>query len=118
MKVLDFGLAKAVDAGSRTGDRGFVHASQLPTITTPALMTGAGVILGTAAYMSPEQADGHAVDVRSDIYALGCVMFKMLTGHVPYSGTTLMDVIMKHRAARCRTSSVRTAPSRPESTAW
>src|SRR5215216_2609057 len=74
VKVLDFGLAKALDpVGSRP------DVSQSPTITSPA-MTQAGVILGTAAYMSPEQAKGRPVDKRADIWAFGCVLFEMLTG--------------------------------------
>ena len=74
VKVLDFGLAKAmVPVG------GAPNASRSPTFTTPA-MTQAGVILGTAAYMSPEQARGQPVDKRADIWAFGCVLFEMLTG--------------------------------------
>jgi serine/threonine protein kinase len=80
VKVLDFGLAKAMDSGLGTGGRRLEHASMAPTITTPALMTGVGMILGTAAYMSPEQARGKAVDKRADIWAFGAVLFEMLTG--------------------------------------
>jgi serine/threonine-protein kinase len=75
VKVLDFGLAKALDPAS-----GAIATSHSPTITSPAMMTGVGVLLGTAAYMSPEQARGKAVDKRSDIWAFGCVLYEMLTG--------------------------------------
>jgi serine/threonine-protein kinase len=74
VKVLDFGLAKALEPAAAS-----TMVSRAATITTPA-MTQAGLILGTAAYMSPEQARGKVVDKRTDIWAFGCVLFEMLTG--------------------------------------
>src|SRR5262249_44217452 len=63
-----------------------------PTITTPA-MTMAGIILGTAAYMSPEQAKGRPADKRGDIWAFGCVLFEMLTGSRPFPGDEVSDTL-------------------------
>jgi len=87
VKVLDFGLAKALEPQGAVLD-----ASQSPTITSPA-MTRMGVILGTAAYMSPEQARGKAVDKRSDIWAFGCVIYEMLTGRRAFAGDEVSDVL-------------------------
>jgi eukaryotic-like serine/threonine-protein kinase len=87
VKVLDFGLAKAADPAAGSGD-----AAQSPTITSPA-MTRAGVILGTASYMSPEQARGLVVDRGADIWAWGCVLFEMLAGKRPFAGTDTTEVI-------------------------
>ena len=86
VKVLDFGLAKAWEAnGSDSG------LSMSPTLTAHA--TAAGVILGTAAYMSPEQARGKKVDRRADIWAFGVVLWEMLTGHKLFEGETVSDVM-------------------------
>ena len=90
VKVLDFGLAKALDPNLTPSDPRALDLS--PTVTSPAL-TMRGVILGTAAYMSPEQARGKPVDKRADIWALGCVLFEMLTGRRAFSGDTATDVI-------------------------
>ena len=88
VKVLDFGLAKAVEPGAR----GAANPINSPTITSPAF-TQAGIILGTAAYMSPEQARGTPVDKRADIWAFGCVLFEMLTATPAFPGDTITDVI-------------------------
>ena len=90
VKVLDFGLAKLVAPASDTpaSDRNAVAT----TMTLP-LETAAGVILGTPAYMSPEQARGYPVDKRSDIWAFGCVLYEMLTGKRTFPGPTSSDVM-------------------------
>ena len=91
VKVLDFGLAKAADPASRSG----LHASglsQSPTITSPAMTMG-GVILGTAAYMSPEQAKGMPADHRSDIFAFGVIFFEMFSGRRPFQGETAPELL-------------------------
>jgi serine/threonine protein kinase len=89
-KVLDFGLAKLSNAPATPGA---VALSQSPTVTSPAKMTGAGAILGTAAYMSPEQARGKLVDKRTDIWAFGCVLYEMLSGRLTFPGATVSDTI-------------------------
>jgi serine/threonine protein kinase/Tol biopolymer transport system component len=93
VKVLDFGLAKAMDQGSGIRDQGSARASMSPTITTPA-MTAAGMILGTAAYMSPEQAKGRTVDRRADIWAFGVLLCEMLTGTRPFGGDDVQETFV------------------------
>jgi len=85
VKVLDFGLAKAMEP-----IRPSANVSQSPTITPPA-MTQAGMILGTAGYMSPEQVKGHAADTRADIWAFGVVLFEMLAGRRPFDGQEIAE---------------------------
>ncbi len=102
VKVLDFGLAKAIAAAhdgkaDTRGDLASAGLSHSPTITGPIGVTGIGVLLGTAAYMPPEQARGKPVDKRADIWAFGCVLFEMLTGKRCFDGEdtslTLAEVI-------------------------
>ncbi len=88
IKVLDFGLAKAMDPSPAERS----HDPNLsPTITSAG--TVAGVLLGTAAYMSPEQARGQTADHRADIWGFGCLLFEMLTGKRPFAGDTLSDTL-------------------------
>ena len=87
VKVLDFGLAKAVEATN-----GSIDAMNSPTITSP-MMTGVGVILGTAAYMSPEQAKGRAADKRSDVWAFGCVLYEMLAGRRAFNSDDITETL-------------------------
>jgi tRNA A-37 threonylcarbamoyl transferase component Bud32 len=82
VKIGDFGLARIID----------------PVAPPPSLSANTSII-GTATYMSPEQGRCESADVRSDIYSLGCVMFRMLTGRVPYSGTTLIELVAQHASS-------------------
>ena len=95
MKVLDFGLAKAMEPTRASS----AHAMNSPTLSMPSggaqgrHATQAGIILGTAAYMSPEQAAGKVVDKRSDLWAFGVVLLEMLTGRPVFSGETVSHVL-------------------------
>jgi Tol biopolymer transport system component len=94
VKVLDFGLAKSGSGGSGwAGESGGAGAQDLTNSPTMVGGTREGVILGTAAYMSPEQARGKVVDKRTDIWAFGCVLYEMLTARAPFPGETLSDTI-------------------------
>jgi serine/threonine protein kinase len=86
VKVLDFGLAKAAIAAASDADVS-------PSSTTSNDGTRDGIILGTMSYMSPEQSRGHAVDKRTDIWAFGCVLYEMLTGHALFTGETVSDTL-------------------------
>src|SRR5262249_45964223 len=86
VKVLDFGLAKTAERTDPSGD-----LTNSPTMVSPA--TQAGILLGTAAYMSPEQARGQIVDKRTDIWAFGCVLFEMLTARPAFAGEHVSDVL-------------------------
>jgi serine/threonine-protein kinase len=86
VKVLDFGLAKALDNTPASG-----NLTYSPTLTLAA--TQSGVVMGTAAYMSPEQAKGFNTDQRSDIFAFGCVLYEMLTGKATFDGDSVSDVL-------------------------
>jgi serine/threonine-protein kinase len=87
VKVLDFGLAKVLEQEATAGD-----ATASPTITTRS-MVQRGVILGTAAYMSPEQARGHPADKRSDVWAFGAVLYEMLAGQLPFKGNDITETL-------------------------
>jgi Tol biopolymer transport system component len=91
VKVLDFGLAKLTETGASGPSGG--DATLSPTMTSPAMITGVGVLLGTAAYMSPEQAKGKPADKRSDIWAFGCVLYEMLSDQRAFKGDDISDTL-------------------------
>lgn len=89
VKVLDFGLAKGLDGKSGAGEADAATATNAGNLTQP------GLIMGTVAYMSPEQASGKAVDGRTDIWALGCVMFEMVTGRRAFGGDSTQEILIQ-----------------------
>jgi eukaryotic-like serine/threonine-protein kinase len=90
VKILDFGLAKAVAPVAADAT---TELTSGPTLTSPAQMTQAGVVLGTAPYMSPEQARGLSVDTRTDVWAFGAVLYELLTGARAFPGPTITDIL-------------------------
>jgi Tol biopolymer transport system component len=107
VKVLDFGLAKAFDPAAIASDR-----SQSLTLTSPAA-TRLGVILGTAAYMSPEQARGKVVDKRTDVWAFGCVLYEMLVGKRPFDGDDVSETMARVIEREPDWNALATAAPRP-----
>ena len=85
-KVLDFGLAKLTGKGSQE-----LVDSDAPTLDH--LKTDFGVVMGTATYMSPEQARGHQVDARTDIFSLGVMIYELVTGHLPFEGSSIYEIM-------------------------
>jgi serine/threonine protein kinase len=96
VKVLDFGLARTEERAASSSGLA-ISGPDSPTVTSPARYahspTIPGVIMGSAGYMSPEQARGKPVDKRSDIFSFGCVLYEMLTGAIPFQGETVADAI-------------------------
>ena len=95
VKVLDFGLAKVADRSATRNAAAPEGLSTSPTMTSPALISGVGILLGTAAYMSPEQAKGKPADKRSDIWAFGCVLFEMLSGRQAFGGSNAVEAMAR-----------------------
>src|SRR5262249_11157351 len=83
VKVLDFGLAKVLEGEA---------ANQ--TLSRAQTRTGAGIVLGTPAYMSPEQTSGQSIDKRTDIWAFGCILYEMLSGRCPFLGDSVADTLV------------------------
>jgi len=91
VKVLDFGLAKALEVTAPLSERSGLANS--PTLTSPARLTGVGEIVGTAAYMSPEQAKGQGTGRAADLWAFGCVLYEMLTGTQAFQGGSVSEIL-------------------------
>jgi Tol biopolymer transport system component len=91
IKVLDFGLGKALEGDGGPASGSISSSANSPTMTTAA--TQAGIIMGTAGYMSPEQAKGRATDRRSDVWSFGCVLYEMLTGHKAFEGEDITETL-------------------------
>src|SRR5437867_5106284 len=109
-KILDFGLAKLVPHSHRDAEGAGTSAS--PTATADELLTSPGVAMGTVAYMSPEQARGEGLDVRTDLFSFGAVLYEMATGRMAFSGSTTA-VIHEAILNRMPTSPLRLNPELP-----
>ncbi len=94
VKVLDFGIAKILDEDTSKGSSSDARAE--PTTSAKSMLTRVGTIVGTPAYMAPEQGRAEQVDGRTDVYACGVLLYELLTGRVPFSGETPMQVVMRH----------------------
>ncbi|MRG90568.1 protein kinase domain-containing protein [Polyangium spumosum] len=101
IKVLDFGIAKILDKELKEGEGG---DNPPPSAAPSSAITSVGVIVGTPEYMSPEQCRGESVDARSDIYACGVLLYQLVTGQIPFSGDSIIDIALKH---------IRQPPPRP-----
>jgi serine/threonine-protein kinase len=99
-KVLDFGIAKILDLG-----KGAASTDEPPSYVTKTALTRVGTIVGTPAYMSPEQCRGGDIDGRSDIYACGVLLYQLVTGELPFSGETPLHTAMRHIHAQPRNPS-------------
>jgi serine/threonine-protein kinase len=93
VKVLDFGIAKILD--DEGGERGGDPRAE-PITQEKSMLTRVGTIVGTPAYMAPEQGRAEPVDARTDIYACGVLLYELITGRVPFTGETPMQVVMRH----------------------
>jgi eukaryotic-like serine/threonine-protein kinase len=96
IKVLDFGIAKVLDKEPKENEPGTDGGAPPSSAVVSSALTTVGVIVGTPEYMSPEQCRGEGVDARSDIYACGVLLFQLITGQIPFTGDSIIDIALKH----------------------